>query len=69
MNRDRVRLHDALSNAYKECLRQSPSSVFRVHHQTLFAELRDALAALDGNSSESTQEFFEMLVATENDED
>lgn len=65
--RRKVKLCDSLGGAYKEMLRQ-PHDEFRVTHQALMSELRDALAELHGTTAEQTHDYFEQLVATEDDE-
>ena len=67
MDRDRVKLQNALTEAYKELLRQ-PQDRFRILNQRLYAEVRDAIADLGGSTSQQVQEHFETCVAMENDE-
>lgn len=68
MDRNRVKLHNALTEAYKALLRQ-PIGPFRIKHQPLYAALRDAVAELSDDTSQDTQEYFERIVAMEDDEE
>lgn len=68
MTRNEVRLLNVLTAAYMECLRQPHSSKFRIDHQSLYARLVEAIAALSEDVAENTQDYLEHLVALEKDE-
>ena len=68
MDRDIVKLQNALTEANKALLRQ-PICPFRLRHQSLYAEVRDAVAELNGDTSQDTQEHFDRIVSMEDFEE
>lgn len=67
MDRGTVKLVNALTEAYKELLRQ-PQAKFRIENQALYAHVLHALADLHGFDPEQTQSYYEMIVAQESDD-
>lgn len=67
MTREKVSLHNALTAAYKELLRQ-PHDRFRAINQRLYVEVRDAIAQIDGSTSEQVQVHFETAIAQETEQ-
>ena len=66
MRPETFKLEYALTEAYKELLRQ-PQGKFRIENQPLYAHVLHAVAGLRGVDTEQTQNEFELMIAQESD--